>query len=727
MSDSFKYAAFISYSHANEAWSKWLHKRLEAYRVPARLAGKSGAYGVVPRRIGVCFRDQVELSAASHLGETLKQSLRDSKALIVVCSPHSAKSNWVNEEVKYFRRLGRGDFIYTLIVDGEPNAQNPAQECFPPALILDDDGEPLQVPLAADARPGRDGRTEGFLKLAAGLLGVGFGELRRRELRRRARLATFTISAALSIAAITSGLAITAYRARNEAQLRRQQADDLIDFMLGDLKDRLAKVGRLDVLDAATDKVMQYVQKSNEEAVSPTLLAQQTKAFISVADIRDSRGQLPEAQAAGRAALETARKLIAQNPHSDDAEFLLASALQILSVTYGSTNDIPVASFLDEALSISHRQRAAYPDEKRWLSLEAQLQGDGGIALYRKGDYEQALPYLQACTELLSSLAEAGNSPPGDVHQFWSCRTTTALVFEEENRVQDAVGVYQELVRKFPQAMADRADDLALRNLFVPSLMSGSRTFIKAGLLAQADYAATQAADLCRQLVAHDPVNADYRNQCGSALFALGKTKQRMEDWREASTVYLEAQQMLKQALIDTPDSLQDREFLIAAYTSEAQVILQSNGDLKASIEQDESAEKVGDGISDVYVQLGVLSAHLQAWETGQFLELKRVLPEHEAAKQLIVSLSTPDNLASEYISSRLKAARMHLAYSDGDTAIGDELYSDLRDRHYHDIEAVTRIRKRLCARHSVLHHQHCAAIEEWKPPVKPSWVTPSG
>jgi tetratricopeptide (TPR) repeat protein len=257
--------------------------------------------------------------------------------------------------------------------------------------------------------------------------------------------------------------------------------------------------------------------------------------------------------------------------------------------------------------------------------------------------------------------------------------------------------------------------------------MSGSRTFIKAGLLAQADYAATQAADLCRQLVAHDPVNADYRNQCGAALFALGKTKQRLEDWREANTVYLEAQQMLKQALIDTPDSLQDREFLIAAYIAEAQIILQNTGDLKAAIEQDEAAEKVGDGIGDVYVQLGVLSAHIQAWETGQFLELKHALSEHEAAKQLIASLSTPDNLASEYISSRLKAARMQLAYSDGDTAAGDELYADLRDRHYHDMDAVTRIRKRLCKSNSVLHHRHCAAIEEWKLPVQPAWVTPSG
>jgi hypothetical protein len=36
-----KYWAFISYSHADVAWSAWLHKTLERYRVPRQLVGRS--------------------------------------------------------------------------------------------------------------------------------------------------------------------------------------------------------------------------------------------------------------------------------------------------------------------------------------------------------------------------------------------------------------------------------------------------------------------------------------------------------------------------------------------------------------------------------------------------------------------------------------------------------------------------------------------------------------
>ena len=106
MSGAFRYSAFISYSHTDRAWAAWLHAKLESYRVPRRLVGTASAHGAaVPGRIGRCFRDQVELSAASHLDETLQQALRDSRTLIIVCSPRSAGSQWVNEEIRFFRRL----------------------------------------------------------------------------------------------------------------------------------------------------------------------------------------------------------------------------------------------------------------------------------------------------------------------------------------------------------------------------------------------------------------------------------------------------------------------------------------------------------------------------------------------------------------------------------------------------------------------------------------------
>lgn len=84
----------------------------------------------------------------------------------MICSPEAARSRWVNEEILAFKRLGREDRIFPLIVSGEPNASSlpgrESEECFPPALRfhLRTDGtlgDAPAEPVAADARPGKDG------------------------------------------------------------------------------------------------------------------------------------------------------------------------------------------------------------------------------------------------------------------------------------------------------------------------------------------------------------------------------------------------------------------------------------------------------------------------------------------------------------------------------------------------------------------------------------------
>src|SRR3974390_1654270 len=120
--DQPKYRAFISYSHRDARWGEWLHQSLEAYRPPKSLIGTITARGQVPKRLAPVFRDRDELASATDLGEMINEALRQSACQIVVCSPDAARSRGVNEEILIFKRLGREDRIFCLIVGGEPNA-----------------------------------------------------------------------------------------------------------------------------------------------------------------------------------------------------------------------------------------------------------------------------------------------------------------------------------------------------------------------------------------------------------------------------------------------------------------------------------------------------------------------------------------------------------------------------------------------------------------------------
>ncbi len=182
------YDAFISYSHQDLKWGKWLQKRLENYRIPRGLRGKEGRGHL---RV---FRDQTDL-AGVELHDSLQKALESARYLIVICSPASAASRWVNEEVLAFQRLGGGDRIIPFIVAGEPGSDRPEQECYPPALRNLEDRELL------GANVQEIGRGKASLKVLSILLEVRFNRLADRD-RKRRWIRGLTMGAAALAAAV---------------------------------------------------------------------------------------------------------------------------------------------------------------------------------------------------------------------------------------------------------------------------------------------------------------------------------------------------------------------------------------------------------------------------------------------------------------------------------------------------------------------------------------------
>lgn len=274
-----RYAAFISYSHADAGHVRWLHNRLETYRLPRALVGTDTPFGPLPRRLPPVFRDRDELPASGDLGGELRAALAGAASLIVVCSPNAAKSRWVNEEVLSFKRLHGENRVLALIVGGEPGDGD--NECFPPALRfkLGDDGQPSDVaaePIAADLRAGKDGRRLALLKLIAGIAGVPLDALARRDAARRQRRLMWITTASVAVAIFTIGLAVYAESQRRLAEQQRRLADRSLDFLIGTFnianpaKENPRTITALTVLTRASRSAR--IELADEPAVGARLL-----------------------------------------------------------------------------------------------------------------------------------------------------------------------------------------------------------------------------------------------------------------------------------------------------------------------------------------------------------------------------------------------------------------------------------------------------------------------
>jgi len=286
-----RYKAFISYSHRDRKAAQWLHRALETYR-PPRMLNKSGGD---PSSLSLrpIFRDRDELSASLDLNEAIRTALDHSDALIVLCSEASAASRWVDQEVEYF--LKANPVARTICVIG-PEAAPHAElaRILPPSLRAA--LPPGVEPLAVDLREDGDGRRLTRLKIAARLLGVTLDELVQRDARRRLRVMAAFTAAAVVLAIGMGAMTLVTLKSREIARRQRDETEALVAFMLGDLRGQLEPVGRLDVLDSVSAKVLAYYAKSQTDRLDDKALGQRAKAQTLLGTIREQRGDLAGAE-----------------------------------------------------------------------------------------------------------------------------------------------------------------------------------------------------------------------------------------------------------------------------------------------------------------------------------------------------------------------------------------------------------------------------------------------
>ena len=92
---------------------------IERYRVPRELR-RDGE-----KSLGTVFRDRDELPLSNNLTQDIYDALDHSQFLIVVCTPDTPKSQWVEREIEYFISKHGRDRVLTVLAAGTPEESIP--------------------------------------------------------------------------------------------------------------------------------------------------------------------------------------------------------------------------------------------------------------------------------------------------------------------------------------------------------------------------------------------------------------------------------------------------------------------------------------------------------------------------------------------------------------------------------------------------------------------------
>ena len=377
----FKYRAFLSYSHADTKRAKWLHGRLESFPIDKELVGRETGAGPIPKSLRPIFRDRDEFTAGHGLAEQTIAALDASAALIVLCSPASAKSRYVNEEVRLFKSRHPDRPVIPVIAEGQPG--NPETEPFPLAVrfAIAADGsitaDPVEV-LAADIAA--DGEEVALAKVVAPLIGLGTDEVFQRAQRAQRRRQRFWIAGLSGVAIVLAGLAVWAEINRREAVTQREEAERNFavakqgaDALVFDIAQGLRNVEGMraetvrKILGRAEEAFAKLVERSGD---NKELLLSQAAMLSEFADTYAAQGDTTNRDESARKSLQIVERLSKDDPGNLVFMANLAIANEKLGSTLWAVGDLKKAlDYYLASQAIFERAARAEPRKSRLATL----------------------------------------------------------------------------------------------------------------------------------------------------------------------------------------------------------------------------------------------------------------------------------------------------------------------------------------------------------------------
>jgi tetratricopeptide (TPR) repeat protein len=527
----FKYWAFLSYSHGDKTWGKWLHQALESYRIDKDLVGRQTPVGPVPKFLRPIFRDREEFAAGHSLNQQTIAALEASQFLIVICSPHAAESKYVNEEVRRFKTLGRAEKVLALIVDGRPD--DPERECFPRALRyqVGSDGEITDAqehPIAADARPQGDGTQIALQKLVAGLLGVGLDEIVRRA--ERARKRRNRIWAAFAGLFLLLAVAATGSAAYAWQQLKTNEAflDATLSTATGIVDTAVAQAEKYNVPRTATLELLAQAERLFDDMARlgrPTPQLAYRKAWMLIQFARNY--EILGDTGKQRARAQEAHRLMQGLAAEDSGNLGFQSNL---AVTYGEIGRVlatqgNVAGALASyraSLAIIERLAAADRSNAGWQRDLSVSYVNVGEALVAQGNLAEALASYRASLAIIERLAAADRNNAGWQRDLSISHERVGGVLVAQGKLEEALRSYGASLAIMERLAASDPHNAGCQHDLSVSYNNVGNVLAAQGNLAEALENYRKYLAIMERLEASDPNNADWQRDLSVSYEKVG-------------------------------------------------------------------------------------------------------------------------------------------------------------------------------------------------------------
>ncbi|CAD0299295.1 winged helix-turn-helix domain-containing protein [Xanthomonas hortorum] len=345
------------------------------------------------------------------------------------------------------------------------------------------------------------------------------------ERSQRQRRGMYAVAATLLVVLASASMLLgwQARQAQQVAEQRRDQAQQLVSYMLGDLAEQLRTVGNLKLLDSVGSRALRYLEDLPNASMQPGDLINHARALRTTGEVLMNQGKLDEAHAAFTRAAATAEQARVRAPGSLEAQAETGQTAYWLGDLAYKGKQLPLAHrYWSQYLAACEWLVRTAPQDPRWqLELSYALNNLGTLAK-EQGQTNAAIGFFARSIALKRQLLARTPDNASLRYELVDSLSWLSLTQEMQGLLAPAEQGYREQIAMLGALVEQDPDAHAWRRRLAGSLIRTSNLALARGHLVQAQTDAQNSVRMLQALVALQPDNVAWRRDLAHADAQVG-------------------------------------------------------------------------------------------------------------------------------------------------------------------------------------------------------------
>lgn len=336
--------------------------------------------------------------------------------------------------------------------------------------------------------------------------------------------------------------AIAAYNANiagKAADHSRAQADDLISFMLGDLRHRLQEVGRLDILDQIGTKVTAYITNIGGNRLSVDAQLQHIQALKLIGEIRLAQAKNDDALESFNSAYQQTSKL--QREFGKQEKLLAASSELSYWIGYIHylRGDLAQTEQFWQQYYRGTMELVKMDDSRVnwWLELSYALNNLGTLSS-SNGNISQAIQQFQQSIKWKHKVLAAWPSDENVLLELADSHSWLGSTYQRLGQLSQAKLEFKTELGVLGQGDVDPTQNFHWQHRAALSLQRSGMLELDMGDINASELALDQSMVIITRLLSQDDSSMDWHWDHSNVLFNLGRVYKAKEEYELATNAF---------------------------------------------------------------------------------------------------------------------------------------------------------------------------------------------